>query len=114
MMFEVSGEVFYFDLNEISDIMKIDSDKINIDELLSKEDKKEMNEINEIKEIKDDNYPLIDVAKWELTKALIETVLHEQGVVDERMGITKLGEQLSIPFRLSFNTLLMNKIIKQK
>ena len=73
MMFEVSGQVFYFDLNEISDIMKIDSDKINIDELLSKEDKKEM---NDIKEIKDDNYPLIDVAKWELTKALIETVLH--------------------------------------
>jgi len=111
MMFEVSGQVFYFDLNEISDIMKIDSDKINIDELLSKEDKKEM---NDIKKIKDDNYPLIDVAKWELTKALIETVLHEQGVVDEQMGITKLGEQLSIPFRLSFNTLLMNKIIKQK
>ena len=110
-MFEVSGQVFYFDLNEISDIMKIDSDKINIDELLSKEDKKEM---NDIKEIKDDNYPLIDVAKWELTKALIETVLHEQGVIDERMGIAKLGEQLSIPFRLSFNTLLMNKIIKQK
>jgi hypothetical protein len=110
-MFEVSGQVFYFDLNEISDIMKIDSDKINIDELLSKEDKKEM---NDIKKIKDDNYPLIDVAKWELTKALIETVLHEQGVVDEQMGITKLGEQLSIPFRLSFNTLLMNKIIKQK
>lgn len=111
MMFEVSGQVFYFDLNEISNIMKIDSDKINIDELLSKEEKKE---INELEEVKGDNYPLIDVAKWELTKALIETVLHEQGVVDERMGITKLGEQLSIPFRLSFNTLLMNKIIKQK
>ena len=71
-------------------------------------------EINELEEMKGDDYPLIDVAKWELTKALIETVLHEQGVVDERMGITKLGEQLSIPFRLSFNTLLMNKIIKQK
>ena len=45
MMFEVSGQVFYFDLNEISNIMKIDSDKINIDELLYKKEKKEKNEL---------------------------------------------------------------------
>jgi len=114
-MFDIAGKTFYFDLNEISNIMKVEPDKIDnidnidIDKLLTKKEKDD-----ELEEINPDNYPMIDVTKWELTKALIETVLHEQSVIDERMGVAKLGEQLSIPFRLSFNTLLMNKIIKQK
>lgn len=56
---------------------------------------------------------MIDVAKWEVIKALMETILNENGVLDESMGIKKLEGQLSIPFRLSFNTLLKNKIIRK-
>jgi hypothetical protein len=56
---------------------------------------------------------MIDVAKWEVVKALIESILNENGVLDESMGIKKLEGQLSIPFRLAFNTLIKNKIIKK-
>jgi hypothetical protein len=57
--------------------------------------------------------PLIDMTRWDLTKAMIETILSENGIVDEDMGSTMLGKQLSIPFRLSFNTLIKHKLIKR-
>ena len=44
---------------------------------------------------------------------MIETILSENGVVDEGMGSTMLGKQLSIPCRLSFNTLIKHKLIKK-
>ena len=53
------------------------------------------------------------ITKWETTKVMIETVLTEQGPIDEAMGRTKLSNQLSIPFKLSFNTLLKYQIIKE-
>ena len=56
---------------------------------------------------------MMDVAKWEIVRALLESLLNENGIIDESMGIKKLESQLSIPFRLSFNTLLINKIIKR-
>jgi hypothetical protein len=108
-LFEIAGEKFYFDLDKISDYIRIEPDT-SIDDLLSEtdidgEDGKENN-----------GFPIgtqvIDVTKWEVIRALIETTLNETGIVDEDMGITKLGEQLSIPFRLSFNTLIKNKLIR--
>ncbi len=56
---------------------------------------------------------IVDLTKWETTKALMDVILNENSIVDEAMGRTKLGEQLSIPFRLSFNTLLKHNIIKE-
>jgi len=52
------------------------------------------------------------MTRWDLVKAMIETVLTEREIVDEDMGITMLGKQLSIPCRLSFNTLIKHKLIK--
>jgi len=45
---------------------------------------------------------------------MIESVLNEQGPIDEAMGYTQISKQLSIPFKLSFNTLLKYKIIKEQ
>ena len=45
---------------------------------------------------------------------MIETILSENGIVDEDMGKTMLGKQLSIPCRLSFNTLIKHKLIIKK
>lgn len=114
--FEIAGREFYFDLDNISDFIRMD-EKESLDDILQG---MEIPETDDVKEeipavTQYDIAPgqMVDITKWEMTKAMIETVLNENGIVDEKMGITKLGEQLSIPFRLSFNTLIKNKLIKE-
>jgi hypothetical protein len=107
-LFDIAGNEFYFDLDEISDFVRIEERSVNdLEELLNNsEEKKENNETIE------PQGPLIDMTRWDLLKAMIETILSENGVVDEGMGSTMLGKQLSIPCRLSFNTLIKHKLIK--
>lgn len=106
-LFNIANEEFYIDIDRISDYIRIDND---VDFLLNKQIEEEDEEVS-------DNPPqdpqMIDVAKWEVVKALIESILNENGILDESMGIQKLEGQLSIPFRLAFNTLIKNKIIKK-
>lgn len=112
-LFEIAGEQFYFDLDRISDFVRIEeNDPKNIEELLTKENSTEENETKTNEE--EYQGPLIDMTRWDLTKAMIETILNENSVVDEDMGVTMLGKQLSIPFRISFNTLIKHKLIKNK
>lgn len=106
-LFNIANEEFYLDIDRISDYIRIDTD---VDFLLNKQIEEEGEEINE--SITNDPQ-MIDVAKWEVVKALIESILNENGILDESMGIKKLEGQLSIPFRLAFNTLIKNKIIKK-
>lgn len=112
-LFEIAGKEFYFDLEILSNFIKMD-EVDTIDDILT-----EMSEDDDVKgEVSVTPYDttqgqMVDITKWEMTKAMIEAILNENGIIDEQMGITKLGEQLSIPFRLSFNTLLVNKIIKE-
>lgn len=54
----------------------------------------------------------ISVTRYETYKLLLEVVLSEREIIDETMGIHS-SKDLSIPFKLSFNTLLFNKIIKK-
>lgn len=106
-LFNIANEEFYIDIDRISDYIRIDTD---VDFLLNKQIEVESDEINE--NLTSDPQ-MIDVAKWEVVKALIESILNENGILDESMGIQKLESQLSIPFRLAFNTLIKNKIIKK-
>jgi hypothetical protein len=115
-LFEIAGREFYFDLDEISEFIRM-SEEDSIDDLLKDMSLAEGDDVNEeIPATTAYDIPqgqMVDITKWEMTKAMIETVLNENGIVDEAMGVTKLGGQLSIPFRLSFNTLMMNKLIKE-
>tara|TARA_R110000803_G_scaffold99551_2_gene167621 strand:- start:826 stop:1158 length:333 start_codon:yes stop_codon:yes gene_type:complete len=106
--FEIAGNEFYFDLEEISDFVRINEEEPKkLEELFDTSEKKENNELIE------SQGPLIDMTRWDLLKVMIETILSENGVVDEGMGSTMLGKQLSIPCRLSFNTLIKHKLIKK-
>lgn len=114
-LFEIAGEEFYLDLDKISDYVKIEESPKDLDKLLTKEVEQDEGGM-ETKHYKDDYISqgqLVDMTKWDLTKAMIETILSENGIVDEDMGSTMLGKQLSIPFRLSFNTLIKHKLIKR-
>jgi hypothetical protein len=53
--------------------------------------------------------PQIHLVKYEAIKSMLETVLTESNEVDEDLGLK--SNELSIPFKIAFNTLLMKKII---
>lgn len=114
-MFNVAGEEFYFDLDKISEFIKLEKPEDDIDDIFkAKPDPMDPDEVEEALPLGENFGQMIDITKWELTKAMIETVLSENnGELDESMGLAKLESQLSIPFRLSFNTLLINKILKK-
>lgn len=52
----------------------------------------------------------INIIKFEMIKMLLETVLTEQDIVDEKLGM-KSSSNTSIPFRIAFNSLLNKKLI---
>lgn len=113
--FEIAGSKYYFDLDELSQFIRIEKPE-SVDDILG-EAKKELEnkENNNEEEIQTDPYTqIIDVTKWEITKVMIESILSEQSPIDEAMGYNAMGKQLSIPFKLSFNTLLKYQIIKQE
>jgi hypothetical protein len=53
----------------------------------------------------------IHLVKYEMIKNMVETVLTEDEIVDENMGMK--SNEVSIPFKLSFNSLLMKNIINK-
>jgi len=110
--FSIAGNQYYFDLDELSNFIRIEKNE-SVDDLLGESEKKEEVEKEE-ESLEQIEGQIVDLTKWETIKVMIESVLSENGPVDEAMGRTKLGEQLSIPFRLSFNTLLNYKIIKEQ
>tara|TARA_R110000751_G_scaffold276119_1_gene377028 strand:- start:226 stop:603 length:378 start_codon:yes stop_codon:yes gene_type:complete len=118
-LFNVAGEEFYLDLDRVSEFIKLERPENDIDSIFKEKsdsvDPDNVKETDDDELSSDDNFgQMIDITKWELTKAMVETVLTENnGEIDESMGIAKLESQLSIPFRISFNTLLINKILKK-
>ncbi len=53
----------------------------------------------------------IHLVKYEVVKMLLDTILTEVEQVDETLG--DKSNELTIPFKLSFNTLLFKKIINK-
>lgn len=53
----------------------------------------------------------ISIAKYEMIKTMIEVLMTEQDDLDENLGAHQ-AKNLSIPFKLAFNTLLVHNILK--
>jgi hypothetical protein len=83
-MFEILGENYYIDLGKINDSVTFND--------LSGETQ-------------------IAVVKYETIKLMVELVCSEVENIDEKMRMK--STELSIPFKLAFNTLLMHKIINK-
>lgn len=83
-MFQLFGENYYIDLDKID---------------------KEV----ELKNVSGDSQ--IHLVKYEMIKHMVETVLTEDEIVDENMGMK--SKEISIPFKISFNSLLMKNIINK-
>jgi hypothetical protein len=90
-MIKVLGENYYIDLDVIEQYLDMSDDA----------SPEPLSGTSEMK---------INIIKFEMVKMLLETVLTEQDVVDEKLGM-KSSSNTSIPFRIAFNSLLNKKLI---
>jgi hypothetical protein len=91
-MITVLGENYFIDLDKVEEYLNI-----NGDESISEES----SGITETR---------INIVKFEMIKMLLDTVLSEQDIIDEKLGM-KGNSDTSIPFRIAFNSLLNKKLI---
>jgi hypothetical protein len=53
----------------------------------------------------------INIVRYEMVKLMMDVVMTEQDIQDEKLGIQ--NSNLSIPFKLAFNSLLNKKLINK-
>ena len=85
-------ENWYIDINEIEKTVSLDSSYLEVPDSGSTE-------------------PQISVTRYEIIKSLIEVLLTEREELDDNLGIHG-SKNLTIPFKIAFNTLLINNILK--
>jgi transcription termination factor NusB len=95
-MLNFLGENYYIDVNEFEDQVSLINSKYY--SLPSSGET--------------ENEQQISITRYETFKSLIEVILTEREELDENLGI-HAAKNLTIPFKIAFNTLLMNKIIKK-
>lgn len=75
----------------------------------------DIDKVNEITIMKDSDSGTteanISLVKFELVKTMIDVVMTENEEIDENLGV-RGSNNLSLPFKLAFNTLLTHGILK--
>ncbi len=103
ILLEVGGKELYFDIDKLAKEVQYDND----DKTTDNEDCNKKESLEDLTQLK------IDVTKYEMYRDLIGTLLiPNETIIDNKMGMMALNE-LPIPFKMSFNTLLMKGIIKE-
>jgi hypothetical protein len=127
---EIDGHDYYIDINAIGDMVRIEQPNeelveyvLSLNESQKEEDSKEKNETEKEsdgenlkfdEDFKFDDLPdepvfILDTIKLEFIKMCIDTVLNSEN----RDGKLDFEREMSYGFKLSFNTLLKNDIIKE-
>jgi hypothetical protein len=88
-------------LNVLGDNYFVDFDEIEKYIDMSGVDDETTTENNEMK---------VNIIKFELIKMMLEVVLSEETDVDEKLGM-KNSNNISVPFKIAFNSLLNKKLI---
>jgi len=88
-MLEVFGELYYIDLESVSKAI----------------------EIEPLYEVTGNTEQSINLVSFEVIKMMLEIIMTEREEVDENLG-TYSTKNLSIPFKVAFNTLLKHQILK--
>jgi len=89
-MIEVLGENYFIDLDQIEKYIDIEGESDF--------------------EISGGTEMRINIIKYEMIKTLLEVILSEDIEMDEKLG-TKGNNNISIPFKIAFNSLLNKKLI---
>jgi hypothetical protein len=95
-MLKFLGENYYLDIDEFERQVSLDKSAIQKPVVESESG---------------DTEQQISLTRFETFKSLIEVILTEREELDEGLGL-RAANDLTIPFKIAFNTLLINKIIK--
>ena len=91
-MIKVLGENYFIDMDEVEKYLDMGQSENQIDSESGMSETK------------------INIVKYEMVKMLFDTILTEQENIDEKLGM-KSSSNVSIPFRIAFNSLLNKKLI---
>lgn len=86
-MLKILGEHYYLDLDEIEEYINIPQTTATTENHIS-------------------------IVKYEIVKVLMDTILTENEPVDETLGI-KSSNNMTISFKVAFNTLLNKKLLNK-
>ena len=86
-MLKILGEQYYLDLDEIEEYINIPQTTATTENHIS-------------------------IVKYEIVKVLMDTILTENEPVDETLGIKSSGN-MTISFKVAFNTLLNKKLLNK-
>lgn len=87
-MLEVLGELYYIDLDSVSNTIDMSDDNFS-----------------------GETEQTINLVSFEVIKMMLEIIMTEREEVDNNLGVHNMKD-LSIPFRIAFNTLLKHQILK--
>jgi|TARA_R110000868_G_scaffold111055_2_gene300203 hypothetical protein len=90
-MLKILGEHYYLDLDKIDEYIQINQDS------LSSSGETESTQIN--------------IVKYETIKLMLEVIMDVTDEIDETLA--GKGSEISIPFKLAFNTLLNKKLLNK-
>jgi hypothetical protein len=94
-MLKILNEEYYLDLDKIEECVNIPTESTEKSEV----------------ETSEDNMQHISVVKYEIVKMMIDVLMTESNEVDETLG--GRSSEITIPFKLAFNTLINKKIINK-
>jgi hypothetical protein len=95
-MLEFLGENYYLDINELERQVSYENSVLPLAQSGETENTDQQ----------------ISVTRYDTFKSLIEVILTEREELDDSLGIHGI-KNLTIPFKIAFNTLLINKILKK-
>jgi hypothetical protein len=116
-LLDFGGEYYYFDFKEIDNFLS--TDKSYASQVISEQEVSEMfNPKGESmgQEVITKSFPKgkeIDVSRFEIFRMFLEIVLTYDEVMDDALGANRLLTKSSLPFKLAFNTLMKEGILKQ-
>lgn len=96
-MIKILNEYYYLDLDKMEEL-------VNLPSKPKPEGSESETELGNMEQH-------ISVVKYDMLKMMIEVLMTESEEVDEKLG--PKSTELSIPFKLAFNTLLNKKIINK-
>lgn len=107
-MLKILNEYYYLDLDKMDELVNIPT-KEKTESVKSKDVKSEGDD-SENEEL-DGMTQHISIVKYDMLKVMIDVLMTESEEVDEKLG--PKSTEISIPFKLAFNTLLNKKIINK-
>lgn len=97
MMLSILNEEYFIDIDKFDEYVQVSKETVvKVDE-----------DDNPVEGDTEGN--TISIVKYEVLKLMMEVIMEGHDSIDEKMGIK--SSEISIPFKLAFNTLLNKKII---